>query len=149
VLPSQAAAPAEAAAVGDLMARLAGALGVRQGPIYAQLKLTPSGPRLIEASPRLDGCHLWLLVAAVTGVDLLAATAAVLAGERPSLGPAAAGRPMTLTMLHRPPGAVLRPADDLIAEDAVAVGYHYAAGEVVRPVNGLMETVGYCLAPAN
>jgi len=147
VLPSQAASPEEVAAVAALLGRLATALGIRRGPLYAQLKLTPAGPRLIEVSPRLDGCHLWLLVRAVTGVDLLAATAVLLGGGRPDLGCGGPGRPAALTMLHRQPGAVFRHEDDVVPPDAIARGYHYRPGEEVRPVNGLMETVGYYLAP--
>ena len=146
VLPSTAAG----AAVGGierLMGRVVAALGIRQGPVYAQLKLTAAGPRVIEVSPRLDGCHLWLLVRVVTGADLLAATAALLSGERPDLRPAVPGRAAVLTMLHRRPGEVFRRSDDAIPDGAWACGYHYREGEVVRPVNGFMETVGYHLAP--
>jgi len=147
VLPSQAGAPLQVAAAQALVADLVAVLGIRQGPVYAQLKLTPAGPRLIEVSPRLDGCYLWRLVRAAAGIDLLAATADLLGGGEPGLEPRGPARPYTLHMLHRPPGAVFRRADDPVPVEAAACGYHYREGEVVRPVNGLMETVGWHLVP--
>ncbi|MFH1330590.1 MAG: ATP-grasp domain-containing protein [Actinomycetota bacterium] len=145
VLPSQAASCGEVAAVRSLLGQVISALGIRQGPVYAQLKLTSGGPRLLEVSPRLDGCHLWRLVLGVTGIDLLAATAALLEGRSPDLEGEGPTRPMSLLMRHRPPGTVLREVEDGVPDGAVAWGYHYHDGEVVRPVNGLLETVGYCL----
>ena len=144
-LPSQAATPQDAAAVTALLDQLVAALRIRQGPAYAQLKLTSGGPRLIEMSPRLDGCYLWRLVRAATGIDLLAATATLLGGGSPDLQAVGPLHPMSLLMLHRPPGAVFREVDVPMPAAAVAWGFHYREGEVVRPVNGFMETVGYCL----
>lgn len=147
VLPSQSASAGEVAVVQALLQGLVAALGIRRGPVYAQLKLTPHGPRLVEVSPRLDGCHLWCLVRAVTGIDLLAATADSLDGGAPDLEGEEAGGAMSLVMRHRPPGVVFREADDPVPDGAVARGSHFREGEVVRPVNGLMETVGYYLMP--
>ncbi|MBP1631966.1 MAG: ATP-grasp protein [Acidobacteria bacterium] len=147
VMPSQAADGAAAVAVEALLGRVVAALGIRQGPVYAQLKLTGGGPRLIEVSPRLDGCHLWRLAREAFGIDLLRATADLLGGGEPGLEAAGPGRPLTLRMLHRPPGEVFREADDAIPGDALGHGCHYRDGEVVRPGNGLMETVGWCLMP--
>ncbi len=147
VLPSQAATPLQVAAVQALVADLVAALGIRQGPVYAQLKLTSRGPRLIEASPRLDGCYLWRLVRAAAGLDLLAAAADLLGGAEPQLRPLGEPRPHTLQMRHRAPGVVFGEADGEVPAGAVARGGHYRPGETVRPVNGLMETVGWYLVP--
>ena len=149
VLPSQAASGPEAAAVEALLGKVVAALGIRQGPVYAQLKLTPGGPRLLEVSPRLDGCHLWRLVRAATGIDLLAATAGLLGGRELPLDGAGGPVRCTLQMLHRPPGAAFHEGDDAVSDGALARGYHYREGEVVRPVNGFMETVGWCLVPGD
>jgi hypothetical protein len=149
VLPSQAAAAGELGLVEALLTVVVAALGIRQGPVYTQMKLTPEGPRLIEVSPRLDGCHLWRLGRAAAGIDLLGATADLLGGEEPDLVPRGPARPYTLYMLHRPPGAVFHRADDAGPVEAAASGYQYREGEVVRAVNGLMETVGWHLVPGD
>jgi phosphoribosylamine-glycine ligase len=147
VLPSQAASTPETAAVKALLGGVVSALGIRQGPVYAQLRLTSGGPRLIEVSPRLDGCHLWRLALAATGIDLLAATADLLGGGEPHLEGTGAPARFTLQMLHRRPGAVFHEGEDGGPAGSLARGYLYREGELVRPVNGLMETVGWCLMP--
>jgi biotin carboxylase len=46
-------------------------LGIKNGPLYFQMKLTSKGPRIIEVAPRLDGCHLWRLIETRTGVNII------------------------------------------------------------------------------
>ncbi|WP_300339325.1 ATP-grasp domain-containing protein [Accumulibacter sp.] len=49
-------------------------LNILNGPLYFQLILTSSGPKIVEVAPRLDGCHLWRLIDERTGFNLLLAT---------------------------------------------------------------------------
>ena len=49
-------------------------LHVTDGPMYFQIKIEDGKPRLIETSPRLDGCHLWRLIRSYCGADLLEMT---------------------------------------------------------------------------
>jgi biotin carboxylase len=46
------------------------ALGVRDGPTYTQVRLSPDGPRVMELAARLGGGHDAELCEAATGVDL-------------------------------------------------------------------------------
>jgi biotin carboxylase len=48
----------------------AGALGVREGPTYTQIRLGPDGPRVVELAARLGGGHDAELVQEATGVPL-------------------------------------------------------------------------------
>jgi len=57
------------------------ALAIGTGPLYFQLILTSDGPRIIEIAPRLDGCHLWLLIKLHTGFDILDRCLGLLSGE--------------------------------------------------------------------
>lgn len=70
-----------AAELEALVVAFVDAIGLRDGPLYLQLKLTSRGPRIIEVAPRFDGCHLWRLIDVLYGVDLLQAYWALLDGQ--------------------------------------------------------------------
>lgn len=57
-------------------------LAIKNGPAYFQIKVSNGCPYLIEVTPRLDGCHMWRLIKAYCGVDLLDITMRHLLGQR-------------------------------------------------------------------
>ncbi|MFD7736467.1 ATP-grasp domain-containing protein [Kitasatospora phosalacinea] len=75
--------------VGPVAAALA-ALGVTRGISHVEMRLTPTGPRLIEANGRLGGDLIGHLVNLATGLDLPAVAADL-----------ALGRPVDLTPTRR------------------------------------------------
>jgi biotin carboxylase len=124
------------------------ALGIMNGPVYFQIKLDPRAPRVVEITPRLDGCHLWRLIKTVRRIDLLDACFSLLAGA-PVFFPAAGGEasPARLMFFHSPPGEVfhatqacLPPADALYSE------CYLREGQWVPEVNGRLEKIGYYIA---
>ncbi|MBI5443586.1 MAG: ATP-grasp domain-containing protein [Deltaproteobacteria bacterium] len=138
---------AAAAQVRKLAARVVRAIGLENGPAYLQLKLTSAGPRLLEVAPRLDGCHLWRLIRGVEGVDLLGASLRLLVGSSPgALEVEAEAPPKALTFLRARPWTVFRRAEHPAPAVAEHVAYDYEEGEIVRPVNGYLERVGYHVA---
>jgi hypothetical protein len=64
------------------------AAGVDRGVTHAEVRLTPSGPRLVELNGRLGGDLIPYLGTLATGVDLSMAAAAIAFDERPDLTPA-------------------------------------------------------------
>ena len=54
-------------------------MGFENGHIYFQLKIQDNQPKLIEFTPRFDGCHMWRLVHANTGLDLRKVSLEILA----------------------------------------------------------------------
>jgi biotin carboxylase len=74
-------APGEAEAVARVAASAAEALGVRNGPVTAQVLLRPDGPLLAKLSARTGGGHDSELCAAAVGVDLDDLTIAAALGE--------------------------------------------------------------------
>lgn len=72
-LPSKWLDQDTASVVRSLVDDFVSGLGIRNGPLYFQLILTSSGPRIVEVAPRLDGCHLWRLIYERTGFNLLVA----------------------------------------------------------------------------
>jgi S-sulfo-L-cysteine synthase (3-phospho-L-serine-dependent) len=61
------------------------ALRLGWGPAHVELRATATGPRLVEVNPRLAGGMIPRMVQAATGVDLIAATVARVAGLAPSV----------------------------------------------------------------
>lgn len=139
-VPSQVA---DADTVGPMVNETARRLGISAGPVYFQAKVGKQGLRLLEVTPRLDGCHLWRLIRYSTGVDLLdAAFRHLVDGAVPDLPVPAAVRPGALRFLSEKPGVrVNRAAFDTGRPDFLQ--WYYETGETVRPVNGHFEKVGY------
>ena len=79
--------PDECAELADLASAAAVALGVRQGLVHTEIKLTGQGPRIIEVNGRIGG-YLAGLYQRATGQDLLALGIAVACGQpvRPRTG---------------------------------------------------------------
>jgi biotin carboxylase len=74
-------------AVADVVRRALHALGVTSGVSHVELRLTPSGPRIIEVNARLAGDLIPYLVKLSTGVDLARAAADMAVGVSPDLRP--------------------------------------------------------------
>ncbi|MFH9351211.1 acetyl-CoA carboxylase biotin carboxylase subunit family protein [Kitasatospora sp. NPDC017646] len=90
------------------------ALGVNAGISHVEMRLTATGPRLIEVNARIAGDAIDQLVHLATGIDLAAAAADIALGREPELTPTrqrAAGirfvSPATSGTVHR---AQARPA---------------------------------------
>ena len=129
--------------VGPMVNETVRRLGISDGPVYFQAKIGERGLRLLEVTPRLDGCHLWRLIRYSTGLDLLeAAFRHLLDGAAPDLPPPSWVRPGALRFLSERPGVrVDRGAFDPGRPDFLQ--WYYSQGEEVRPVNGHFEKVGY------
>lgn len=120
------------------------ALGIQNGPVYYQAILTCNGPRIVEATPRLDGCHMWRLIKTVGGVDLLEASVNCLLGnEPPNLMIGTDLQPHYLGFYFSPPNEEFHISNHVHPGGAAHLEYYYADGESVRPINGQLEKVGY------
>jgi len=132
-----------------LVGEIIKALGTRDGVLYFQMIVTKDGPRVVEIAPRLDGCHMWRLIQAAEGVDLIEMTMDCLTGEGtpkqlPNGGDGNRSRNISELMFQQlPPGKPFSPEAFPAPTDAVYHEYRYDAGEEVRPVNGTLEVVGY------
>jgi glutathione synthase len=80
VFPADMAAHDHSAAV-SAAERVAEILGIDWGPAHIELKLSATGPKLIELNPRLAGDMIPELVHEATGRDLVAATILLAAGR--------------------------------------------------------------------
>ena len=128
----------------DLLSDLVDAFNLKNGPVYVQLKLTSNGPRIIEAAPRLDGCHLWRLIKLSTGVDLLDAAFRMLQGmEVGSSLTQTRSVPHHLEFCYELPGRLFHSDGFAVPVNAVYSEFYYRNHEAVRPLNGRYEKVGY------
>lgn len=158
IYPSQSATGLDLHDAVTVLDQACRAIGLSDGPVYAQMIVSPQGVRMVEISPRLDGCHLWRLWRAATGVDLLEAAVADACGQTDSTTLVAHERPLmpirpfegeprtAIEFDCLPPGAKVpprRPAGDPLG--VLRRAHYYQPGAVVGPVNGRMEKVGWTL----
>jgi biotin carboxylase len=120
--------------------------GIQDGPLYFQMKYNDTDLKIIELTPRLDGCHLWRLIQAVYGIDLLDLTFRVLMGEEIDFKPAGTPVKHEIDFALREPGVPFHRNDyPLLANQLVYETFFYAENETIRPVNGRLEKVGLFL----
>lgn len=141
--------PSRWAAENDFMKELTSALldassrlGIHQGPVYAQVIVDRLSPRIIEITPRLDGCHMWRLIREASGIDLLEIVLRhLLFATKPVFPLDSRPRPAMLDFHCQPPGGL---ADYSGMERAGRNIYrYYDHGDMVLPVNGHFEKIGY------
>lgn len=119
-------------------------LGIQNGPVYFQIKLTSNGPRIVEVTPRLDGCHMWRLIKTVSSVDLLDASINCLTGRDDlNLQVKSNRKRYYLGFYYCPPGKEFHKSDYDVPKELEYLEYYYTEGEIVRPINGQLEKVGY------
>jgi biotin carboxylase len=123
------------------------AVGLRDGPAYFQLKHVGDDVFLIEATPRLDGCHIWRLINEMYGVDLLEAALRVALGESVKL-PAILNpkfNELRLEFFVQKPNTPF--ARQYETPGALCTEWFYKDGDDVRPINGYAEKTGYQIRP--
>jgi biotin carboxylase len=147
LIPAVHASSDEIAAGASLVQDVIHELGVTDGLLYFQIKLTPDGPRVIEIAPRLDGCHIWRLIKLARGYDLLELMLRGLLGETltPPHTVDLGAKGYELRFLQKPPGLPFDAGEFPVPGDALYSEYRYASGDMVQAVNGHLEVVGYYL----
>lgn len=120
-------------------------VGILNGPVYFQMKVSGDRPYIIEMTPRLDGCHMWNVLARATGVNLMQLTFRHLlcsdVSELDKLGETV--RPMELVFWCQEPRTIMDREKLELPEDAVDHFYYYETGDLIRPVNGRYDKIGY------
>lgn len=142
-IPSQFINPAIESRIIRLISDIVKEVGIKNGPLYSQIKLEGNQPRLIEIAPRLDGCHLWRLIKYATGVDLLKITMNHLMGKNiNSIKAAHIDKSWVLEFLCEEPGNHFK-TDKYDLDDVCYHEWYYDNGAVVKSINTLLEKCGY------
>lgn len=120
-------------------------IGILNGPVYFQMKVMGDQPYIIEMTPRLDGCHMWNILERATGVNLMKLTFMHLlmndVSELKNLNREV--KPMELVFWCQKPKTYMDQTKLELPLDAVSHFYYYENGELIRPVNGRYDKIGY------
>lgn len=122
-------------------------LGLANGPAYFQIKISEEGPKIIEITPRLDGCHMWRLIEYYTGINLLDCTVRLLVGDKNVESVFANKKSVSkegyfTEFLCQPPETLVK-RESFDLADAVYCEWYYLDGDKVKRMNGCMEKCGY------
>ncbi len=127
-----------------LIQRCIEVLGIEYGPVYFQIILTDAGPKIIEITPRLDGCHLWRLIRFVTGADILDDCIRMLTGKKPVILSTAQDQgAYSLKYFLARPQEVFYQSKHRPPNGASFYEYYYCDGELINNINNVAEKIGY------
>src|SRR4051812_43479392 len=135
--------------VHDTVERALAEVGLRLGAAHTEIRLTPSGPTLVEINARLAGGMIPELIRVATGVRMLDQQLRVFTGMRPELAGRTrrcagiqfllADRPGVLVGVHGTELAAGVPGVERVTVTA-------RPGAVVRPARNAYDRLGYVLA---
>ncbi len=135
--------------INKMVADTCNQLNIKEGPVYYQIKINSNGePRIIEITPRLDGCHLWRLLRLVGGPDLLKIILKYLSNERIDNNDFKfefinSEKKADLTFFTQPPDKIMDRNNFSADDHSKYLEWYYHDGEAIRTVNGYQEKVGY------
>jgi biotin carboxylase len=137
-------------AVGDLVAGVAGALGMGAGILHLEFRLEPSGPHIMEVAVRMPGDLIMEVIGYATGVNLFDAVVATACGEPPEVTPrweraACVWYPVV------PPGTVtaIEGITSVGQADGIrCVDLDVAVGDRVRPLRSSADRAGAVIVDA-
>jgi predicted ATP-grasp superfamily ATP-dependent carboligase len=120
-------------------------LGIYNGPIYSQMKLKDDKIYIIEITPRWDGCHLWRPIYYLTGINFLKTTFIHLIDNACEVGNIKKKYQSRyeLCFLYDKPFSRVDYTKFDIPYDAIYSFRYYNDGDLIRPVNGIFEKIGY------
>lgn len=120
-------------------------LGILNGPCYFQIKLDSNNePKILEVTPRLDGCHMWNLIKHYCGADLLAASFSHLLNGDPGLSGEIEMPDDEYRLIFYSQAPWTRFDSSLHdSEGSEYSFYYYQDGDKVRRLNGYIEKCGY------
>jgi len=128
-----------------MVTKLVEELNIKDAVLYIQMIVNHEGPKIVEIAPRLDGCHLWRLLKIAKGYDLRQLAIDALTGKKISLTETIGQDCDAYSLLfHQMPTRSVFDDSDFCPEGELLFNeYRYETGEVVQPINGSLEVVGY------
>jgi biotin carboxylase len=118
-------------------------LNIQNGPVYFQMMYNSDDVHIIEATPRLDGCHIWRLIRSYAGIDLLKLTFDMLLKETITPETVHQSGHLGLHFISQKPNLEFKSTDFQVPENSKYHEFYYENGQMVRPLNKVFEKVGY------
>lgn len=146
LLPSRYAGTPTEKKVEQLVKDVCRAMDFKEGHVYFQIKVDEEGqPRLIEFTPRYDGCHMWKFIDFYSGVNLVSLSLSwLLEGRLPELvEPAYRPGKYKLRFISDVPKTIVMRKNYQIPPEADFLNWYYQDNEEVKTVTGYMEKMGY------
>ena len=125
-------------------------LGIKNGPAYFQVMISNDGsPRVIEVTPRLDGCHIWRMIYHVHGINLFKIILDHLILGKIDVDLFRTGETKakieksSLDFFTQAPCTLMQKDRHSVDKNAVYKEWYCQEGEEVQTINGFEEKVGY------
>jgi biotin carboxylase len=128
------------------------ALGIRSGPTYTQVRVSPDGPRVMEVAARLGGGHDAEVCHVALGIDLNALAIATALGQHAELPLPKPVGGACVRFLVPPEGELLgvEGVSDARSEAGVVdVGVYRSPGWSFGPLRGGADRAGYVIAQSD
>lgn len=139
--------PDDHAAMCSLTKQAVIALGIHDGGSHTEIKLTRSGPKIVEVAARLGGGSIPELVELATGVDLWKAVIQIAMGEEPVLQ-RSKNRYAAIAFLTADPGVVsdikIHTAD--LNDSVQTMLVQTRIGASISPLTSSADRLGYVIA---
>lgn len=133
----------------DLACRAVKSVGINCGPSHVEIKLTPTGPKMVELGARMGGdCITTHLVPLSTGVDMIKATIDVSLGLNPDITPTQK-KGSAIRFLDAPNGIikVIEGVEKAQNIDGVQeVSLTKAIGDEVTEIHSSLDRCGFVIA---
>ncbi|WP_031484455.1 ATP-grasp domain-containing protein [Streptomyces bicolor] len=133
--------------VADLVVTFLDAVGLVEGPAHTEVKVTGSGPRVLESHNRIGGDKIRELLRRAYGLDVVRLTAGCPLGLLPPpAGAPLARRGAAIRFLTPPPGTVRRITVPGLGDSTAVVRLDVEVGDRVGPVRRSQDRCGHVIA---
>ena len=136
----------------DLACRAVKSVGINCGPSHVEIKLTPSGPKMVELGARMGGdCITTHLVPLSTGIDMIKATIDVSLGLTPNIEPTL-HKGSAIRFLDAPCGVIssIEGVEEVKLVDGIQeVSLTKNVGDEVTEIHSSLDRCGFIVAQSN
>lgn len=133
----------------DLACRAVKSVGINCGPSHVEIKLTPTGPKMVELGARMGGdCITTHLVPLSTGVDMIKATIDVSLGLNPDITPTLR-KSSAIRFFDAPCGVIsaIEGVEEALAIDGVQeISFTKNVGDEVKEIHSSIDRCGFVIA---
>lgn len=133
----------------DLACRAVKSVGINCGPSHVEIKLTPTGPKMVELGARMGGdCITTHLVPLSTGVDMIKATIDVSLGLTPDITPTL-HKGSAIRFFDAPCGvisAIKGIEEAQTIEGVQEISFTKSVGDEVTEIHSSLDRCGFVIA---